>query len=316
MAKASELLSKLERTSRRNDLVSTIAYNILERTKCDPNLLDVEFKDLDNDNPAIASFTYTFANGDDESIVWEEDQDPDKTIDDDFCTRRYQRFIADIINDVCDREEAKKKAQEELDRRAAVILFRPYVEKLVEEFRKTGRCRELIEDIQSEPTPEPKSNPVLTQSQIEAIEKAGGIAIPDNEEVLVITGEMGGRISAIRNEYSRWCTEHYNCYNDVIASSGMFIPIEALVIPDEKIIAVFPTPDGNGPVYIAAPRGCEFWYRKTTFVHGDKKIPNLWLAICDGPRYGHDFTTPTRSAICLAIEAANNGSKNCSGPIR
>lgn len=311
MAKASELLSKLERTSRRNDLVSAIAYNILERTKCDPNLLEVEFKDLDNDNPIFATFTYTFINGDDESIVWEEDQDPDKTIDDDFNTMRYQRFIADIINDVCDRQEAKKKAQEELDRRAAVILFRQYVEKLTEEFRKTGRCRELIEE--PKPMSEPKSNPILTQSRIEAIEKAGGIAIPDDEEVLVITGGMGGRISAIRNEYSRWYPHHYNCYNDVVVSSGMPIPIEALAIPDEKIIAVFPTPDGNGPVYITAPRGDEFWHHKTTFVYGDKKISNLWLAICDGPRCDHDCTLPTRSAICLAIEAASDGDKNCSG---
>lgn len=116
MAKASELLSKLERTSRRNDMVSTIAYNILERTKCDPNLLEVKFEDEDNDNPATASFEYLLFNGMYASIVWEEDQDPNKTIDDDFRNRRYQQFIADIINDVCDRDRAKEKAQEELDR--------------------------------------------------------------------------------------------------------------------------------------------------------------------------------------------------------
>ena len=287
MAKASELLSKLARTSRRNDLVSAIAYNILERTKCDPNLLEVEFKDLDNDNPIFATFTYTFINGDDESIVWEEDQDPDKTIDDDFNTMRYQRFIADIINDVCDREDAKKSAQEELDRRASAIL---------------------------QPN---KANPILTQSQIEAIERAGGFPIPDDEEVLVITGGMGGRISAIRNEYSRWYPHHYNCYNDVVVSSGMPIPIEALAIPDEKIIAVFPTHDYAGPLYITAPRGDEFWYQgRTTLVHGDKRVTNLWFNRCAGTGschdHCHDYIT-YRSAICLAIEAASDGNKNCSG---
>lgn len=44
MAKASELLSKLARTSRRNDLVSAIAQHILKRTKCDPNLLMLNLK--------------------------------------------------------------------------------------------------------------------------------------------------------------------------------------------------------------------------------------------------------------------------------
>ena len=295
MAKASELLSKLERTSRRNDLVSAIAYNILERTKCDPNLLEVEFEDLDNDNPIFASFTYTFINEDNESIVWEEDKDPDKTIDDDFRTRRYQQFITDIINDVCDRECAKKKWQEELDRRATAIL-------------------------------QAKSNPILTQSQIEAIKKAGGIAIPDDEEVLLVNLHGGmystreGKPSVKRS--SLWYTRPHDRSMQVNDTAYYDPPTEVFNIPDEKIIAVFPTPDGNGPVYITAPRGDEswagdeFWYRKTTFVHGDKKIPNLWLAMCDGPRYRHYFTTPRRSALCLAIEAVSGRTKNCSGPIR
>lgn len=288
MAKASELLSKLERTSRRNDLVSAIAYNILERTKCDPNLLEVEFKDLDNDNPIFATFTYTFINGDDESIVWEEDQDPDKTIDDDFNTMRYQRFIADIINDVCDREDAKKSAQEELDRRAAAIL---------------------------QPN---KANPILTQSQIEAIERAGGFPISGDEEVLLVTGKWGGRISAIKDKHSRWHTKHYNSYNAEIASSEMPLPIETLAIPDEKIIAVFPTHDYAGPLYITAPRGDEFWYQgKVTLVCGSKKVSGLWLTNCGGVGNGHNNPLiMDRSALCLVIQAKSKGTENCSGPIR
>lgn len=295
MAKASELLSKLERTSRRNDLVSAIAYNILERTKCDPNLLEVEFEDLDNDNPIFASFTYTFINEDNESIVWEEDKDPDKTIDDDFRTRRYQQFITDIINDVCDRECAKKKWQEELDRRATTIL-------------------------------QPKSNPILTQSQIEAIEKAGGFPISDNEEVLTFHTKAGGRTS-ICNDHSMYNPMgsgrqiiQYTCFNEVFEDTSknlLPIPVEAFNVPEEKIIATFP-PYSDRPTYLTAPRGDEFWYQgKVTLVCGSKRISGLWLTNCGGVGNGHNNPLiMDRSALCLVIQAKSKGTENCSGPIR
>lgn len=321
MAKASELLSKLARTSRRNDLVSAIAQDILKRTKCDPNLLNVEFEDEDNDNPAIATFTYTFANGRVVPIIWEENQDPNKTIDDDFRTLMYQQFIADIINDVCDREKAKRKAQEELDRRAAVILFRQLAEDLVEGLRHNGKLKNPIGE--PKPAPEPKSNPVLTQSQIEAIEKAGGFPISDNEEVLTFHTRAGGRTSLLRNPNSRFADSRrdivqYTCMNSDLGGCQIDVPIEAFNIPEEKIIAVFPPCSDNGPTYLTAPRGDEFWYQgKVTLVCGSKKTSGLWLTNCGGVGNGHNNPLiMDRSALCLVIQAKSEGTENCSGPIR
>lgn len=339
----------LDRISQKTAMAAEITKDILKRTKCDPADLMVL---LENPNGSAgldeeyAKFIYRFGecNGRDVaslyicngffqsvhngSIVVRPDSGPWSTMSFGgsvsiggsyiYEPNKYQVFLSTIINDICNREDAKKSAQEELDRRAAVILFRQLAEDLVEDLRRNSKSKNPV--VEPEPALESKSNPMLTQSQIEAIVKAGGFPIPDDEEVLLVNLH-GGMYSTRKGDLSPkrsslWYTRPHDRSMQMNDTAYFDPPTEIFNIPDEKIIAVFPTPDGNGPVYIAAPRGCEFWYRKTTFVHGDKKIPNLWLAICDGPRYGHDFTTPTRSAICLAIESANNGSKNCSGPIR